>query len=137
MTTLAERKKEALEAFALYDDWLDKYEQLIAWGKDLQAYPESDKTEERLVPGCQSRVWLKAELREGRIYFLADSDALITRGMVCLLVKVYSGCTPQEILADDFAFLDELGLRENLSPTRASGLASMVEKLRRMARENS
>ena len=134
--TLQERQQQVVEEFAMYDDWLDKYEYLIELGKSLPGLPEEKKTEDRLIKGCQSRVWLDAQKTGGKIVFSADSDALITRGIISLLVGVYSGCTPQEILQDDFSFLDTLGLKENLSPTRAGGLASMIETIRKTAQEN-
>ncbi|MBO4742789.1 MAG: SufE family protein [Bacteroidales bacterium] len=134
--TLKERQQQIVEEFSLYDDWLDKYEYLIELGKSLEGMPEEKKTEDRLIKGCQSRVWLDTEVSGGNLVFAADSDALITRGIISLLVNVYSGCTPQEILEDDFSFLDTLGLRENLSPTRAGGLASMIETIRKKAQEN-
>lgn len=131
--TLAEKKAEIVEAFSLYEEWLDKYEYLIELGKDLPPYPEEKKTEDRLIKGCQSRVWLDAELRDGRLYFTADSDAIITKGIISLLIDVYSGRTPKEIAGDDFAFIADIGLKENLSPTRANGLVSMIETIRRTA----
>lgn len=134
--TLQERQQQVVDEFSLYDNWLDKYEYLIDLGKSLPGLPEEKKTEDRLIKGCQSRVWLDAQKTEGTIVFSADSDALITRGIISLLVGVYSGCTPQEILKDDFTFLDTLGLKENLSPTRAGGLASMIETIRKIAQEN-
>ena len=134
--TLKERQQQIVEEFSLYDDWLDKYEYLIELGKSLEGLPEEKKTEDRLIKGCQSRVWLDTGVSGGSLVFAADSDALITRGIISLLVHVYSGCTPQEILDDDFSFLDTLGLRENLSPTRAGGLASMIETIRKKAQEN-
>jgi len=131
--SLAEKKAEIVETFSLYEEWLDKYEYLIEIGKELPAYPEEKKTEERLIKGCQSRVWLDAQLRDGCLFFTADSDAIITKGIISLLIDVYSGRTPQEIAADDFAFIEEIGLKENLSPTRANGLVSMIETIRRTA----
>ena len=130
---LEDRKAALLEEFSMYEEWLDKYEYLIELGKSLPPFPESSRTEEFLIKGCQSKVWLDCSQKDGRLYFVADSDALITRGIIALLVQVYSGCTPAEILSDDFAFLDALGLKENLSPTRAGGLAAMVGTLRRIA----
>ena len=119
----------------MFDEWLDKYEYLIGLGKELEEYPEEARTEDRLIKGCQSRVWLDSEKRDGKLYFKADSDAIITKGIISLLVSVYSGRTPEEIAGDDFAFLDEIGLKENLSPTRAGGLVSMIETLKRTAEE--
>ena len=131
--TLEERKREVIEDFSLYEEWLDKYEYLIELGKALEPFPEEKKTEDRLIKGCQSRVWLDAELRDGRLYFQADSDAIITKGIISLLVSVYSGRTPEEIAADDFGFVAQIGLRENLSPTRANGLVSMIETIKEIA----
>lgn len=133
MMELKEAKAEVVGNFSMFDEWLDKYEYLIELGKNLEPFPEELKTEERLVKGCQSRVWLDAKLTDGRIVFRADSDAIITKGIISLLVGVYSGRTPAEIAGDDFAFIDELGLRENLSPTRANGLASMISTIKELA----
>ena len=133
---LQDAKKAVVEDFAMYDQWLDKYEYIIELGKNLEPFPEDRKTEDRLIKGCQSRVWLDYEIRDSKIYFTADSDAIITKGIISLLVNVYSGRTAREILEDDFAFLEQIGLRENLSPTRANGLASMVETIKKLAREN-
>ena len=131
--TLEEKKQEIVEEFSMYDEWLDKYEYLIELGKSLEAFPEDKKTEDRLIKGCQSRVWLDAELRDGRLYFQADSDAIITRGIISLLIGVYSGETPEAIAADDFGFVSQIGLKDNLSPTRANGLVSMIETIKKLA----
>ena len=131
--TLEEKKQQVVEDFSLYDEWLDKYEYLIELGKALEAFPEEKKTDDRLIKGCQSRVWLDAELRDGRLYFTADSDAIITKGIISLLIGVYSGRTPEEIAGDDFGFVAEIGLKENLSPTRANGLVSMIDKIKEIA----
>ena len=132
--TLEEKKQEIIEEFSLYEEWLDKYEYLIELGKNLAPFPEEKKTEDRLIKGFQSRVWLDSELRDGSLYFMADSDAVITRGIISLLIGVYSGRPAQEIAADDFAFVSEIGLKDNLSPTRANGLASMIERIREIAK---
>ena len=134
--TLKEKQQEIIDDFSLYEEWLDKYEYLIELGKSLEGLPEGKKTEDRLIKGCQSRVWLDCEKRGGALVFAADSDAIITKGIISLLVSVYSGRTPEEILADDFSFLDALGLKENLSPTRANGLVSMIATIRSKAAEN-
>ncbi|MBQ9194186.1 MAG: SufE family protein [Bacteroidales bacterium] len=131
--TLEEKKQSIVEDFSLYEEWLDKYEYLIELGKSLEPFPEEKKTEDRLIKGCQSRVWLDSELRDGRLFFTADSDAIITRGIISLLVSVYSGRTPEEIAGDDFGFVQEIGLKENLSPTRANGLVSMIERIKEIA----
>lgn len=137
MSTLEEKKAAVVEDFMLFDDWMDKYEYLINLGKALEPLPEECRTEDRLIRGCQSRVWLDARMEEGKLVFRADSDALITRGIIALLVQVYSGRTPEEIAADDFGFLEQIGLKENLSPTRANGLVSMVSTIRQAAKENA
>lgn len=131
--SLEEKKQEIVEEFSLYDEWLDKYEYLIELGKSLEPFPEEKKTEGRLIKGCQSRVWLDAEERDGHLYFTADSDAIITKGIISLLISVYSGRTREEIADDDFGFVAEIGLKENLSPTRANGLVSMIDTIKRLA----
>ena len=134
--TLEEKKQAVIEEFSMYDEWLDKYEYLIDRGHRLPPFPEELKTEDRLIKGCQSRVWLDAAVEDGRLYFRADSDAIITKGIISLLIGVYSGRTAREIADDDFSFVDRLGLRENLSPTRANGLASMIATIRQMAQNH-
>lgn len=134
--SLEEAKNQVIEDFSLYDEWLDKYEYLIELGKNLDSYPQEARTDDRLIKGCQSRVWLDWQLKEGRIWFAADSDAIITKGIISLLISVYSGRTPQEIAADDFGFIEQIGLKENLSPTRANGLVSMIGTIKRVAAEN-
>ena len=136
MKSLQEIENEVVEPFSFYDEWLEKYEYLIDLGKNLPPYPDEAKTEDRLINGCQSRVWLDAKMEDGKLYFTADSDAIITKGIISLLVSVYSGRTPGEIAASDFSFLDRIGLKENLSPTRANGLVSMVARIRETAQEN-
>ena len=133
--SLEDKKQAVIEEFSMYDEWLDKYEYLIELGKALEAYPEEQKTEEKLIKGCQSRVWLDYELKDGKLYFRADSDAIITKGIISLLISVYSGRTPAEIAADDFGFIDQIGLKENLSPTRANGLVSMIDTIKWVANE--
>lgn len=133
--TLEEKKQQVVDDFSLYDEWLDKYEYLIELGKNLSDFPESSKTEDKLIKGCQSRVWLDSRLENGCLFFTADSDAIITKGIISLLIDVYSGSTPAEIAEDDFAFIDSIGLKENLSPTRAGGLASMINTIKKTAKE--
>lgn len=135
MDTLAEAKAAVVEEFALMDEWMDKYEFLIELGKNLEPFPVEQKTEDKLIKGCQSRVWLDTELRDGRLWFRADSDAIITRGIIAMLVGVYNGRTAAEIAGDDFGFVEEIGLKENLSPTRANGLAAMIDRIRKEAQE--
>lgn len=134
--SLQEAENEVVDTFSMYDEWLDKYEYLIDLGKNLEAYPEECKTEDKLIKGCQSRVWLDYKVQDGRIYFKADSDAIITKGIISLLISVYSGRTPEEIASSDFGFIEKIGLKENLSPTRANGLASMIATIRAVALEN-
>ena len=136
MKTLKERQDELVEEFSMFDEWLDKYEYLIDLGKNLEPFPEELKTDDRLIKGCQSRVWLDATDDGGIINFCADSDAIITRGIISMLVSVYSGRTAAEIAGDDFSFIDRLGLKENLSPTRANGLVSMMDTIRSIAEKH-
>ena len=134
--SLEESKQSIIDDFSMFDEWLDKYEYIIELGKKLDSFPENKKTDERLIKGCQSRVWLDWEVKDGKLYFTADSDAIITKGIISLLISVYSGRSAEEIAGDDFSFLEKLGLKENLSPTRANGLESMVETIKRAAKEN-
>lgn len=137
MKTIQEVENEIIENFSMYEEWLDKYEYLIDLGKNLEPYPEEARTEDKLIKGCQSRVWLDAHMQDGRLWFKADSDAIITKGIISLLISVFSGRTPAEIVADDFSFIEQIGLKENLSPTRANGLVSMIETIRKTAEENA
>ena len=137
MNTLEEAKSAVVEEFSMFDEWLDKYEYLIELGKNLEVFPVELKTDSRLIKGCQSRVWLDVREEGGRLYFRADSDAIITKGIISLLIQVYNGRTAEEIRQDDFSFVESIGLRENLSPTRANGLNSMIETIRREAEKNA
>ena len=119
METINEVQDEIIEEFSGFDDWMDKYQLLIDMGSGQEPLPEEYKTEQNLIDGCQSRVWLQADYREGRVVFRAESDALIVKGIVDLLVRVLSGHTPQEILDADLYFIDRIGLKEHLSPTRS------------------
>ena len=127
--TLLETENEIISEFSMFDDWLDKYEYIIDLGKSLDSFPESSKTDEKLIKGCQSRVWLDWKTEDGKLYFQADSDAIITRGIISLLIRIYSGRTPEEILASDFSVVEKIGLKQNLSPTRANGLLSMIDTI--------
>lgn len=131
--TIKELEREIVEEFALYDEWMDKYEYLIELGRMLDPIEADEKSEENLIKGCQSRVWLASQFKEGKLFFTADSDAMITKGIASLLVKLYSGRSPQEILDADLSFIDEIGLQDNLSPTRANGLLSMFNKIKAYA----
>jgi len=129
--TIKEIEQEIIEEFEIFgDDWEAKYEHLIDLGKSLPLIKEEFKTEERIIKGCQSRVWLNSELNEGVIYFTADADAIITKGMVALMVRVLSEHTPKEIVDAKLNFVDTIGLKEHLSPTRANGLVSMINKMK-------
>ena len=134
--TLQEAENAIVEEFSMYDEWLDKYEYIIELGKALKDYPEEAKTEDRLIKGCQSRVWLDYKMEDGRLVFNADSDAIITKGIISLLTGLYSGRTPQEILSSDFSVVEKIGLKENLSPTRANGLVSMIARIREVAQNS-
>ena len=133
---LQEAENAIIEEFSMYEEWLDKYEYLIELGKSLQDYPEAAKTDDKLIKGCQSRVWLDYRMVDGKIVFNADSDAIITKGIISLLIGLYSDRTPKEILSSDFSVVEKIGLKENLSPTRANGLVSMIAKIRQVAADN-
>ena len=137
MKTLKEAEQDVIEEFSMYDEWLDKYEYLIELGKSLDSYPDSAKTDDKLIRVCQSRVWLDYSVEGDRIFFKADSDAIITKGIISLLVGLYSGRTASEILSSDFSVVEKIGLKENLSPTRANGLVSMIAKIKEIALLNS
>ena len=134
--TLLEAENAIVEEFSMYEEWLDKYEYLIELGKGLKDFPESSKTDENLIKGCQSRGWLDYKIVNGKIIFNADSDAIITKGIISLLIGLYSDRTSQEILSSDFSVVEKIGLKENLSPTRANGLVSMIAKIREIAKAN-
>ena len=133
METINEIQDEIIDEFAGFDDWMDKYQLLIDLGGEQEPLPEQYKTESNLIDGCQSRVWLQADYVDGVINFRAESDALIVKGIVALLIRVLSNHTPQEILDADLYFIDEIGLREHLSPTRSNGLLAMVKRMRAYA----
>ena len=128
--TIKERQDEIIEEFAGFDDWMDKYQLLIDLGSEQEPLDERYKTESNLIDGCQSRVWLQADFDGERIHFSAESDALIVKGIVTLLIRVLSDATPQEILDAELYFIDEIGLKEHLSPTRSNGLLAMVKQMR-------
>jgi len=130
MMSIKEKQQELIDDFAFLSDWEQKYEYIIDLGKELKGLPEEKKNEDILIKGCQSQVWLDAELRDGRIFFLADSDGILPKGIISLLVGVYSGHTAEEILAADFDFISKIGLQEFLSPSRANGLASMIKQIK-------
>jgi cysteine desulfuration protein SufE len=131
--TIKEKQDEIIEDFALFDDWMEKYEHLIQLGKELPLIDEQYKTDDNLIKGCQSKVWLHAEMKDGKLYFTADSDALITKGMVSMVVQVLSGHTPKGIAEAELFFIDAIGLQSHLSPTRANGLLSMLKQIKMYA----
>lgn len=133
MKTINEIQDEIIEEFENFDDWMDKYQLLIDLGNEQEPLDPSYKTEQNLIDGCQSRVWLQAELQDGKVIFMAESDALIVKGIITLLIKVLSGHTPEEILNADLYFIDRIGLKEHLSPTRSNGLLAMVKQMRMYA----
>jgi cysteine desulfuration protein SufE len=130
MTDLNQAQQEIVEEFSIFDDWLDRYNYLIELGNDLPGIDPMYRTNEYLINGCQSKVWLHAELEDGKMVYKADSDAIIVKGIVALLVKVLNGRTPAEIVENELHFIDDIGLRQNLSPTRSNGLLAMVKKMR-------
>lgn len=133
MLTINEIQDEIIEEFSGLDDWMDRYQLLIDMGGETEPLPDSDKVEQNLIDGCQSRVWLVCDEKEGRLYFRAESDALIVKGIVTLLIRVLSGHTPDEILDADLYFIEKIGLREHLSPTRSNGLLAMLKQMRAYA----
>ena len=133
MKTINELQDEVVEEFSDFDDWMDKYQMLIDLGNDLKPLDEKYKTEQNLIDGCQSRVWLQCDLVDGKLVFTADSDALIVKGIIALLIQVLSGHTPKEILDADLYFIDKIGLRDHLSPTRSHGLLAMVKQIKAYA----
>ena len=128
--SIKEKQQELIDDFTFLSDWEQKYEYIIDLGKELKGLPEEKKNEDILIKGCQSQVWLDAELRDGKIFFLADSDGILPKGIISLLVGVYSGHTAEEILDSDFDFISKIGLQEFLSPSRANGLASMIKQIK-------
>jgi cysteine desulfuration protein SufE len=131
--TLEEKQKEIVEDFAIYDDWMEKYEYIIELGRDLPIIEEEKKTKDRIIEGCQSQVWLDSSFADGKMHFKADSDAIITKGIIGLLIRVLDDEKPEDIAKCDLHFIQEIGLHEHLSPTRSNGLASMVKKMKMSA----
>lgn len=128
--TINEIQDEIIEEFSLFDDWMDKYALLIDLGNSLQPVDDSEKTPQNIIEGCQSRVWLNTEYKDGLITFKGDSDAILVKGIVALLIRVLSEKTPDEIINTDLYFIDKIGLKEHLSPTRSNGLLSMVKQMK-------
>ncbi len=123
-------QQDLIEEFSLFDDWMERYEHMISLGKSLPLIDPSLKTEDKLIKGCQSKVWLHSEMEDGKVLFTADSDAIITKGIVAILVRVFSNQSPEAIVKADTDFIDEIGLKEHLSPTRANGLVSMLKQMK-------
>jgi cysteine desulfuration protein SufE len=128
--TINDIQDEIIQEFSVFEDWMDKYEYLIELGKNTQAFDKKNKTDQNLIDGCQSKVWLNADLIDGKIVFTADSDAIITKGIISLLIRVLSNQTPQDILNTNLYFINEIGLNQHLSPTRSNGLMSMIKQTR-------
>lgn len=124
------KEQEIIEEFSLFDDWMDKYEHIIGLGKELPLIDENLKSDDLLIKGCQSRVWLHAKMEDGKVIFTADSDAIITKGIINLLIRVLSNEEPDAIVNADMTFIDQIGLKEHLSPTRSNGLVSMVKQMK-------
>ncbi len=131
--TIEEREKEIVEEFSMLSDWMDRYSLLIELGNDLTDFEEEHRSNQNLIEGCQSKVWLYAWEKDGLIYFMADSDAIIVKGIVALLIRVLNGRTPDEILEAPLAFVNAIGLKEHLSPTRSNGLVAMIKQMRMYA----
>lgn len=133
MKSINELQDEVIEEFSGFDDWMDRYQMLIDLGNDLGEFDDKYKTEQNLIDGCQSRVWIQCDYIDGKLVFTADSDALIVKGIIALLIHVLTGHTPKEILDADLYFIDEIGLREHLSPTRSNGLLAMMKQIKAFA----
>src|SRR5574343_418814 len=131
--TIKEIHEEIFDEFSMFDDWMQRYEYIIELGKTLPLIDEKFKTEDNIIKGCQSKVWVHAEEKDGKILFTADSDAILTKGIIAILIRAFSNQTPQAILEANTDFVDEIGLKEHLSPTRANGLVSMIKKIKMYA----
>ncbi len=128
--TITEKQQDIIDEFSLFDDWMEKYEYIIDLGKDLPAIDPSKKTDDRLIEGCQSRVWLDSSVVDGKMLFTADSDAIITKGIIGLLIRVLNNETPEDVAKEELNFIKVIGLQEHLSPTRSNGLVSMVKRMK-------
>ncbi|MBZ9628951.1 SufE family protein [Psychroflexus sp. CAK57W] len=133
MSSIQERQEEIIEEFSMFEDWMQRYEYMIELGKSLPLIAEEHKTEENIIKGCQSRVWVYAEMDDDQVDFTADSDAIITKGIIAILIRVFSGQKPEDIIHANTDFIDEIGLKEHLSPTRANGLVSMIKQMKMYA----
>ena len=135
--SIEQKQQEIIDEFGIFDDWMEKYEYIIELGKELPVIESSKKTDDRLIEGCQSRVWLDAMVEDGKMKFTADSDAIITKGIIALLIRVMNNEAPADVAKADLHFISDIGLQEHLSPTRANGLASMVKRLKMEALQNT
>ncbi|WP_026302410.1 SufE family protein [Psychroflexus tropicus] len=133
MSSIKERQEEIIEEFSMFDDWMQRYEYMIELGKSLPIIDEKYKIEENIIKGCQSKVWVYAEMDDDEVSYTADSDAIITKGIIAILIRVFSGQKPEDIINADTSFIDEIGLKEHLSPTRANGLVSMIKQMKMYA----
>ena len=133
MESITEKQQEVIEEFSLFEDWMQRYEHMIDLGKSLPLIAEEYKTEDNIIKGCQSKVWVHAALKEDQLVFTADSDAIITKGIIAILIRVFSHQHPKAILEADTDFIDKIGLKEHLSPTRANGLVSMIKQIKMYA----
>ncbi len=131
--TIQEIQEEIIEEFASFDEWMDKYAYLIELGNDLEPFDDKYRVEQNLLDGCQSKVWLHAWEEEGKIYYMGDSDAIIVKGIVALMIRALSGQTPEDILGNELSFIDQVGLKEHLSPTRSNGLVAMIKQMKLFA----
>lgn len=128
--TIQEIQEEIVDEFSMFEDWMQRYEYMIELGKSLPLIEEKYKTEDNIIKGCQSKVWVHAEMKEDKVEFTADSDAIITKGIIAILIRAFSGQHPTDIINADTSFIDEIGLKEHLSPTRANGLVSMIKQIK-------
>lgn len=131
--TIKDIQNDIIEEFSMFDDWMQRYEYMIELGKSLPLIDDQYKTDDNIIKGCQSKVWVHAEMKDDKVVFTADSDAIITKGIIAILIRVFSNQTPQNIIEADTAFIDKIGLKEHLSPTRANGLVSMIKQLKMYA----
>ena len=131
--TIKDIQNEIIDEFSMFDDWMQRYEYMIELGKSLPLIDDQYKTDDNIIKGCQSKVWVHAEMKDDKVVFTADSDAIITKGIIAILIRVFSNQTPKDIIEADTAFIDEIGLKEHLSPTRANGLVSMIKQLKMYA----
>lgn len=133
MSNIQDIQNEVVDEFSMFEDWMQRYEYMIELGKSLPLIDEQYKTDDYIIKGCQSKVWVRADMEDNKVIFTADSDAIITKGIIAILIRVFSNQSPQDILKADTIFIDEIGLKEHLSPTRANGLVSMIKQLKMYA----